>query len=387
MIISALEKRIEQYITEQLAVGLPLVELNNGAGPVRCITFKEYMGLCLYDEQGGGYYRAGPVRVGRGGDFYTSSGIGEVLAESLVQHLASYSQDAQEELVVMEWGAGTGRLSRQLNEIWNRRFTGRSCGLKQVIVEDHPAHMQEARLYFSQQSAKRQPQVQFLTSKEAMQDEKLWQSERTVVIANELLDAFPVHRIVKAGGELVELGVAGTAEAGFYYVHMPLSDERITARMKQAGISLLEGQITELNLDAELWLEVLAKRMGTGRIMIIDYGHEAQEYMAEHRMQGTFMCYSQHSATDNPFIRIGKQDMTAHVPFTFIRQAAESAGWQVSYYDTQKQFLIDHGVLELLRNHTDADPFSEASRMNRAVRQLLLSDGMSEAFKVLILDR
>ncbi|MNZ77470.1 hypothetical protein D3C78_960090 [compost metagenome] len=127
--------------------------------------------------------------------------------------------------------------------------------------------------------------------------------------------------------------------------------------------------------------------MTDARLIVIDYGHESDEYAAEHRMRGTLMCYWRHQASDVPLIRAGEQDITSHVPFTFIRHAAEEAGWEVPGYMTQKQFLLENGVLERLQNVDSSNPFSEASRKNRAIRQLLLSDQMSEVFKVMLLSK
>ena len=119
----------------------------------------------------------------------------------------------------------------------------------------------------------------------------------------------------------------------------------------------------------------------------MDYGHEAQELTAAHRMRGTLLCYKDHMAHDRPFMAPGEQDITAHVNFTACRLAAEQAGWQMIYYDTQKQFLIDQGVLQDLSSHDGLNPFSEAAKRNRSIRQLLLSDNMSETFKVMVLER
>ncbi|GLX68245.1 SAM-dependent methyltransferase [Paenibacillus glycanilyticus] len=352
----------------------------------RCMTFKQYMNFCLYDNQHG-YYRSGSVRVGKQGDFYTSSAVGSVLAHCLSNVLRSYANDvAQGSIRLMEWGAGTGRLSKQIQDSWKIHLN-RSPGYKclPVLVDDHPGHLEEAKRSFSADDPTCKPL--FLASEEAMHKKELWQGTPTVVLANELLDAFPVHRVTVWTGRLVELGVAGNAEEGFYEVYMPISDERIPLSLQRDGITLVEGQRTEVNLEAEQWLGRLGEIMASGRVLIIDYGHEAKEYTAEHRMNGTLLCYSEHRASDTPYIRIGEQDITAHVPFTSLKHAAEVSGWRITYYDTQKQFLMDYGAFELLQNHGETDPFGEKARINRAVRQLLLSDGMSEAFKVLILDK
>jgi SAM-dependent MidA family methyltransferase len=120
-------------------------------------------------------------------------------------------------------------------------------------------------------------------------------------------------------------------------------------------------------------------------MIIIDYGAEEDELYAAHRMRGTLMCYRQHHAYDNPFIHVGEQDITSHVNFTACIDAASSAGFTGSKLQTQRDFLVEQGILEKLQAHFDLNPFGEAAKKNRAIRQLLLSDQMSELFKVLIL--
>lgn len=352
---------------------------------LRCITFKQFMSLCLYDKEDG-YYRSGQVRIGRKGDFYTSSAVGSVLAYCLTNMLHDYAVHiAGGDIQLVEWGAGTGRLSMQIQEAWNNkadRPPHYRC--RPVLVDDHPGHLTEARRALSSCG---DPSPLFLASDQALMSGGHWQELPAVVLANELLDAFPVHRVTVEKGKLVELGVAGNAEEGFYEIHMPVSDERIAELLQIDGIRLAEGQQTEVNAEAEQWLEQLSQLMDAGRVIVIDYGHEAEEYTAEHRMKGTLLCYSDHTAADEPYVRVGEQDITAHVPFTAIRRAAAAAGWQISFYGSQKQFLAEYGALGLLRDHAETDPFGPKARMNRAVRQLLLSDGMSEAFKVLVLDK
>ncbi|WP_336772709.1 class I SAM-dependent methyltransferase [Paenibacillus sp. MMO-58] len=379
----SLISRISEQIAEMPAVGWRAG--SKDSPDLRCMTFKQYMRLCLYDKQDG-YYRSGPVRIGREGDFYTSSAVGAVMAHCLTNYVFDYAvHTAEGHIQLVEWGAGTGRLTMQIQEAWRARAEYSSdpqC--RSVLVDDHPGHLEEAKRVIRSNSSYT---ALFLSSEEAMQGGGHWQELPAVVLANELLDAFPVNRVAVEQGELVELGVAGNAEDGFYEVHMPLSDERIAASLRKSGIRLTEGQQTEVNLDAEQWLASIADVLGEGRVIIIDYGHEAEEYTASHRMKGTLLCYSDHIASDEPYLRIGEQDITAHVPFTSLRHAAEASGWRIAYYGTQKQFLIDYGALELLQNHSETDPFGQAARTNRAVRQLLLSDGMSETFKVLVLDK
>jgi SAM-dependent MidA family methyltransferase len=150
---------------------------------------------------------------------------------------------------------------------------------------------------------------------------------------------------------------------------------------------LLEGQTAEVALDGQAWLAGLLGRLGQGLVVVVDYGDESVELVSSHRMDGTLVCYRNHLASFDPYEDPGEQDLTAHVNFTSLRRVALEAGWRESWYGTQKRFLVEAGLLERLIPHADADPFHPAARRNRAIRQLLLSDNMSELFKVQVLAR
>lgn len=382
MYLSPLERRIRDAILNSEAEGW--YEDANGARKLTsCISFRDYMNDCLYDEQYG-YYRSGPIRIGKEGDFYTSSAIGGVAARALAVHIADYVRNINEPVRLIEWGAGTGRLSAQLAGIGRELMTDWDDLTELTLVDDNPSHRQAARDALAAASVPLN-EASVISSDQAWAAD--WRSRPVIVIANELLDAFPVHRIKRVDGELWELGVGLDGKSDFCYVHMKPTDERISEALLRSATKLTNGQITEINADGAKWLEKLGGIMAKGRLVLIDYGHEDAEYTARHRMEGTLMCYYRHLASDDPFLRPGEQDITAHLNFTHVRQAAERSGWSVSYFASQKRFLIDNGIFSLLRPYDGKDPFGPEARLNRAVRQLLLSDQMSETFKVMTLDR
>ncbi|RJX41147.1 SAM-dependent methyltransferase [Paenibacillus pinisoli] len=352
-----------------------------------CITFYDYMEACLYDESYG-YYRSGEARVGKEGDFYTSSAIGSVMSEMLARYALKFQSALGIPIGLAEWGAGTGRLSagiavslRNLTPHWESRFS-------QSLIDDHPGHRAKMMQSYHEAGLPDAPPRIYTSSEYAAKLACSTSKAPLLLMANELLDAFPVHRMVRRGGEYRELGVGVIPDHGFVYTEMTVTNGIFPQWLERDGIKLREGQITELCPGARAWLLQLGRMLHKGdRVMLIDYGHEAEEYAAEHRMEGTLMTYSRHRASDTPFLQAGERDMTAHVCFTFIRSSAEEAGFQVQYYGTQKQFLLDNGIFELLGVHDGMDPFGEEARRNRAVRQLLLSDGMSESFKVMILEK
>ncbi|MFC4778483.1 class I SAM-dependent methyltransferase [Paenibacillus sp. GCM10023252] len=380
MLKRTLTERVVRMIQEQEPLGW-LRHKGATLSNIRCLTFHDYMRLCLYDEQEG-YYRSGDVRVGREGDFYTSPYVGHVVADVLARYMTHHSSELGGEMNVMEWGGGTGRLSLQLMDAWSKDAEGGGVISSLRIVDVHPAHRLAA-----EEAPLNKPgrvKMQVMSAEEALTEE--WSPSPVLILANELLDAMPVHRVVMDNGQLWELGVACT-NGQLHEVCMPLSSPAIASSLSADYIRLREGQQTEVNLEAGRWLQQITRKLhGPARLIILDYGHEAEEYTAEHRMLGTLMCYSKHTAHTNPYVRLGEQDLTAHVPYTALRREAEAMGWTTAYYGTQQQFLTQHGLLELLQPTDGVDPFSPSARRNRAIRQVLLSDGMSEAFKVMVLD-
>lgn len=354
------------------------------AEPHGMLTFHDYMALCLYDSDYG-YYRRGHVRIGREGDFYTSSFVGTIMGEKLAACIAEWNERLGGRADVAEWGAGTGLLSEHILQAWAERALAGGEATRYAVIDDSPAHLDAARKRLEPVGG--QACLHFLTSGQAWTG--AWRRGGPLIIfANELLDAMPVHRVIWKEGRLWEVGVMLTDDPAEPYAEtlLPPSDPQIARKLKQDGICLREGQQAEVNLNAERWIASVGGLMEEGGVLIlVDYGHEAEELTAEHRMNGTLLCYSAHMAHDNPYARPGEQDMTAHVNFTACRRAAEAAGFRQQYYATQKQFLLDYGVMEALTAHDGTDPFGAAAKRNRAIRQLLLSDGMSETFKVMIL--
>ena len=147
-----------------------------------------------------------------------------------------------------------------------------------------------------------------------------------VVLANELLDAMPVHRVTLVGGRLRELFVDAAPEGGFIEAAGEPSIPALGERLDRLGVTLSEGHRTEICLGAESWLREAFAAVERGYLLLIDYGHEAEAYYDESRRAGTLRCYAGHTLGMNPYVNVGKQDIGAHVEFTSVRSAATGGG-------------------------------------------------------------
>lgn len=368
-------------MTEQTAPCplIPIIRSQIDDSPHLAIPFRDYMELCLYHDPFG-YYSRDTVKVGKDGDFYTSSSIGTIMGEVLggyfIKEAERYDKDMP--LTIVEWGGGTGRLAGHILDSIAQRCTSLYDRLTYAMVEISPFHRQ-----LQAEQLSNHPQVSHVTPEQSYE---LLRRGPVFVLSNELLDAFPVHRIERKDGVLYEWFVGWDERAGkFGRRLLPLAaDSPAAVYIEREAVRIRERQIVEVNPEAAEWVKRILSALPEGMLVTIDYGDIAEELYGAHRMQGTFLCYKKHQAYDDPFAYPGEQDMTSHVNFTACIQAGMESGATEWSLRTQKQFLIDEGVLELLVPHNGQDPFGPEARRNRAVRQLLISDSMSELFKVLV---
>ncbi|UKS31131.1 SAM-dependent methyltransferase [Paenibacillus sp. HWE-109] len=346
----------------------------------KAIPFHEYMAICLYSEPYG-YYRNENPKIGKQGDFYTSSSIGSVMGEMIAAFVTKQAASASSDQLVLhlvEWGGGSGRMAFHIMEEIKNTSPAIYDRVRYTLIESSAYHRELQRTALQDHAAN----IEFAQAGEWLAQEP---QEHLYVLANELLDAFPVHRIRYKNSDFQESYVHWRPEEQeFQEIWRPIRSERLLDFLAQSKVQWLDGQIGEINLEAEVWIAGIASRMENGSLLVIDYGDVEAELYAPHRYQGTFMCYRQHQAHDNPWIHQGEQDMTAHIDFSFIEKVALQSGFADVTLQTQREFLVEQGILQKLQDHFDPNPFSEVSKRNRAIRQLLLSDHMSELFKVLI---
>lgn len=358
--------------------------------PQQAISFRDYMELCLYHPELG-YYTSNREKVGKTGDFYTSTSIGGLLGEVLAQYMARQTSKeawgtAAQSLTLVEWGGGSGGLAQQLLDELKRSYGDVYARISYISVEISPYHR---RL----QAEKLAEHLSF--GRVSWMTEAEWEAcgpwQRTIVFSNEFHDALPVHQVQIKQGQAQEIGVAwDESEEQFKEVLLPVQPESALdtyIRGLEAEVRLLDNQRFEVNMGAPAWISRVGRNLDSGQIVAIDYGDCAREIYGEHRMNGTLMCYRHHVAADDPYTAPGEQDMTAHVNFTALIRAGLEVGMHAEKLMTQKQFLVENGLLNKLQDSYSTDPFSPIARRNRAVRQLLLSDQMSELFKVLILKK
>lgn len=337
------------------------------------ITFKDFMQLCLY-QPGLGYYSVGTQKFGPQGDFTTAPEISPLFSKTLAQH----SHDVLTQLDnanILEFGAGSGKMAGDLLQQLEQLA---ALPKYYFILEASADLRQRQQSYLQDKVPHLMSHIQWLDA--------LPTAFSGVVLANEVCDAMPVHRLQYDNGTVQE-----------YYVQQQHNELQFclgslsSAALETAAYALIpiignQSYTTEINLNAQAWLSSLANHLEQGAIFIIDYGYPRQTFYHPQRHTGTLACYYQHQAHDNPLILAGLQDITCHVEFTSLAETAVDNGLDVAGFQSQADFLLAGGITDLFAgiDHNDEfDHFQQATELKR----LTLPSTMGEEFKALTLTK
>ncbi len=375
-----------------------LIDLIHERGPLPVAAF---MDLALYHPQFG-YYARATQRSGHAGDFFTSVDVGPLVGEILEIQLAEMTEiletitagDAKNAEAVkwfdlVEAGAGNGRLSADILRAARRH---------------HPKLYSCLRLHLVEASAAaRSAQHSILDDvldRLASSSDALPESFDGVLLANELLDAFPVHQVVMREEGLREVYVAAdnrsaalsgprtgaTQPTALRTVEGPPSTPALADHLARLAVTLEPGWRAEINLRAVDWMREVARRLRRGFVILIDYGHEARDLYSVAHAGGTLTTFTRHTMagteSTEPVVawlrRPGEQDITAHVDFTAIRSAAEDEGLTTLGFLDQTYFLM--GLVTNTLNHLNL-------QQRLALKTLLMPGGLGSTLKVLILGK
>ena len=318
------------------------------------ISFARYMELALH-EPGLGYYAGGARKLGAGGDFVTAPEISPLFGRTLARQIGQVLQPGE---AILEFGAGTGALAAS-------------------IVEELPVPY----LILETSSELRHRQQQRLGDRATWIDH-LPRNFRGVMLANEVVDAMPVHALAWTRAGILERGVCAN-EGQLAWSDRP-ADGLILENSRKLELEIpASGRYeSELALFARAWMRSLGRFLERGAILVIDYGFPAREYFHPQRSMGTLACHYRHHVHGDPFYLPGLQDITAHVDFSALADAAHDAGLDVLGYANQARFLVNCGITDLLaqENPEDAKRYLPAAA---AAQKLLSPAEMGELFKVL----
>ena len=335
------------------------------------MPFARFMELALYDPDGG-YYRAADARPGRGGDFLTAPELHPIFGEMVGRAVA----DAWEVLgrphpfLVREHGSGDGALALAM-------LPGLPPGIVYDPVDVDPRRdaSLRSRLVGSglgDRLARARPGP-----------------IDAVIVANEVLDALPVHRVRQRGDRLREVAVDVDADGRFIEVETDPTTPDLAGRLAAEGVTLVDGQTAEICLALDGWLGEVSAPLRRGLVLLIDYGYPATElYDPVRRRDGTLRAYVRHQVSDDPYRFVGRQYLTAHVDVTAVEAAARRAGLTTLGITTQAEALMGLGIEERLRQ-IQADPATtlEAYTLLRSALMRLLDPAAMGRFRVMAFGR
>ncbi|HML95565.1 MAG TPA: SAM-dependent methyltransferase [Thermodesulfobacteriota bacterium] len=344
-----------------------------GSGPMK---FDRFMELALY-HPGYGYYTSGGARIGKERDYYTSPCVHPAFGETIARFLVKAAETlGGGEFTVAEPGAGRGLLASDILHSLRENAPGVYSRTSYVVIEKSPAAIREAETLLGGHRGR----VRFAESLDALGAE----SVTGALLSNELMDALPFRRARFEGGRIREILV--TLEDGRLIETTgdgPAPDIEEYFGWKD---DFVEGQEVEVNLGSAECLEDIARVLKKGFALTIDYGYLRDELFGPDRMKGTYKCIYRHTVSEDPYIRIGEQDITAHVDFSLLVRAGEETGLREVKYTTQGQFLIDWGVLEILERESPAKKSKELREVKAlsAIKGLFLPGSMGHSFRALL---
>ncbi|MBX5449049.1 class I SAM-dependent methyltransferase [Thermogemmatispora sp.] len=295
------------------------------------LTFAEYMRAALYDPQDG-YYRAGASRIGWAGDYFTSGDLGPFFAHCLGRQLYQMWEELRrpQPLRVWEQGAGRGELE---------------AGIRAWSEQQRP----EFAAVLSYRSLDLQRGEDVLSS-ETLQELQEREGSPHVILANELVDAFPVHLVEVRRGQLYEIYVS-VEEGRLCEIAAPPSSPEVATYLDRYRIpwrSFPDGWRAEINLEALRWVQLQAKLLRRGFLLVIDYGDRAARLYSRSRLRGTLLCYHRHRINEQPLVKPGEQDITAHVNFSALIDESRRHGLRLRLFTTQRAWLERQGIFEEL---------------------------------------
>ena len=343
------------------------------------IPFSQFMEWCLYHPDYG-YYRSERMNIGRDGDFYTSPCVHPLFGGLIAKQLSQMSEQWGGPFFdVVEQGGGRGFLCEDVLQWAKKNSSVFYQRLRYHLIETSPFLLKEQRERLGEHEKE---------GKVFWMDPEAFEEGRALMegcfLSNELVDAFPVHQVIFDRGNLKEIYV--TQDHGQLKEQWgKLSDPRIVSYFQSMGITLQEGQRAEVNLKALDWMEKVARCLKKGFVLTIDYGYLAKELYGSHRREGTLLCYTQHQTSENPYERLGEQDITSHVNFTGLIQKGEEVGLRFTGLVPQYQFLIALGLLQEMESLGREMPEMDALQLRLSLKHLIEPEmGMGEVFKVLI---
>jgi SAM-dependent MidA family methyltransferase len=340
------------------------------------ISFCDWMAAALYDERDGYYCRANRVRQGRAGDYRTAPESSPLFAATFARYFSQlFSQlGSPSSWTIFEAGGGSGEFAFGILAALQSHHPRVFAATNYVIDEISP----DAGLRAAARLSEFEDRVKFAPLSEIRSP-----VDAGIVFSNELIDAFPVHRVAMSSGKLRELCV-GVEQENFVWVECD-PDQPVHDYCQRVGLHLAEGQIAEVNLNAEDFVLTAASLFERGFVITVDYGAERSELLnSPNRREGTLRAFRRHQLLEDPLARPGEQDLTTTIDWTQIREAGAGAGLKTCRYERLDQFLLHEGLLDELETRAGRLSDADALKLRVSAREMILPQALAASFQVLV---
>ena len=342
------------------------------------VSFAQVMELALYHPDHG-YYAHSPRRIGRAGDFFTAVSVGPLYGRLLAQVAVETWErlGCPPSFTLIEQGAHDGQLAADVWEGLQSHALGAVA--RYLIVEPQAAYREAQQQRLGPLLGERLAWVENLSGLGS-------DPAHALFLCNELLDAFPVHRVRWNGQAWEELGVVLDEHDALGFGPQPITDLVLAEELTRLPADPPAGYTTEVHPAATQWLRSLAATSFKGALMMADYGHEQAEYYAPERSEGTVRRYQQHRMDGDILGALGLSDLTAHINFTQVIAEAERGGFVLERFMEQGRFLT-HLAKPWLASLEGRPPTSETMALLRQFQTLTHPSHMGVAFRMLLMAR
>lgn len=335
------------------------------------------MELVLYHPEEGYYHKPG-LKIGKFGDFVTSSVIHPVFGRTLARFLIELLQKEQLPFYVCEIGAGTGQLTAAIIEEWENLSPSTYNKLKYFVVETSASHRELLNDRFTGEM-----NVQIYENLSQLRIEE--SAFSGILFSNEFFDALPVRVVEKAECILYEVMVTLGEDGELKEELKVCRDPLILEWIDTLNFPIHEGERVEIPLVMTNMMNDLANWLDRGTILTFDYGYTNKDRTRPERRNGSLRGYKHHRLVEDLLLNPGKMDLTAHVHWDVYDQIAKSAGLHRYFSVSQREFLLKSGVLAFLKETGDSkDPFSGSHKQNRAIRSLISEDSFGHAYQTIL---
>ncbi|MFD1018740.1 SAM-dependent methyltransferase [Thalassobacillus hwangdonensis] len=336
----------------------------------KCISYDTYIEHVLYDELDG-YYQRMTKKIGKQGDFYTSSMVHPVFAETIADYVLDFCMTHGLPLKFCEVGGGTGDFAAQITSYLDNK----AISWEYFFIEKSDVHTSEAKNKISDDRFHTYESLELFYNENG--------PFSGVVFSNEWLDAQPVKVIKKLNGDIMEVKV-GMNEKDQLTEMTVRADAELMGKVEDYRLTLKEGYRMEIPVYMEESVRLLDKVLQKGMVITIDYGYEEEEWNHPARMEGSLRGYLNHELKESVLDHPGEMDITHHVHWGIWNKITSAKGFQTILHEKQNAFLLQAGMMTHLIPHESRNPFSEESKRNRAIQTFLLGDGISNFFDVCV---